>query len=139
MQSTVTQQDINIFSSDPTGAKEQPQGTNYTNGVEVGYTAPGKWWNWFWNKITSFLTNSKADRNSLLAEMQGALSAASMTADPTKDNQLSEAIDIISNDTIEAYDTEEVTEEIEGVEVTHMKNQPYVIGNTLYIPDTELL
>lgn len=139
MQSTVAQQDISIFSTDPTGVKEQPQGSNYIDGVDVGYTAPAKWWNWFWNKLTSFLTNSKADRNSMLAEMQSALSAASMSADPTKDNQLSEAIDIISNDTIEAYDTEEITEEIEGVEVTHMKNQPYVIGFTLYVPDTELL
>ena len=139
MQSTVAQQDINIFSTDPTGAKEQPQGSNYTDGVEVGYTAPGKWWNWFWNIITSFLTHSKADRSSMLTEMQNVLSAASMTTDPAKSNQLSEAVSIVSEDTVEAYDTKEVTEEIGGVEVTHAVNQPHVIGYTLYIPDTELL
>jgi hypothetical protein len=139
MQSTVTQQDINIFSTDPTGVKEQPQGTNYTNGVEVGYTAPAKWWNWFWNKITSFLTHSKADRNSMLAEMQGVLSAASMTADPYKYSQLSEAVNNVVDSVIEDYDNETVAEEIGGVMVTHAKNKPYVVGYTVFYPDTELL
>ena len=139
MQSTVTQQDINIFSTNPTGVKEQPQGTNYTNGVEVGYTAPAKWWNWFWNKITSFLTHSKADRHSMLAEMQSVLSAASMTADPYKYSQLSEAVNNVVDSVIEDYDNETVTEEIGGVMVTHSKNKPYVVGHTVYYPDTELL
>jgi hypothetical protein len=75
----------------------------------------------------------------MLAEMQGVLSAASMTADPYKYSQLSEAVNNVVDSVIEDYDNETVTEEIGGVMVMHKKNQPYVVGHTLYIPDTELL
>ena len=139
MQNAVTQDDIDIFSSDPAGVKEQPPNPYYQDGVEVGYTAPGKWWNWLWNKITSFLSASKADRVSMLTELKNVLASASITPDSAENGQLAEAVDIVCYNETGAYDNREVTEEIGGVSVTHKINQPYVVGHTLYIPDTEML
>lgn len=139
MNVTSTQDDIAIFSSDPTGVKERPGSTYYQNGVDVGYTAPAKWWNWFWNTITSFFTAHKADWNSITTEMANALSGASIVPDSTDEHQLSKAVNQIAYNTSDEYDNEEITETIGGVEVTHKKNQPYVVGFTLYIPETELL
>jgi hypothetical protein len=139
MNTVSTQEDINIFSSDPSGVKERPGNPYYQDGVDVGYTAPAKWWNWLWNKITSILTAHKADWNSMTSEMANTLSAASITPDSSDTHQLSKAVNQIAYDTCDDYDNEEVTETVGGVEVTHKKNQPYVIGHTLYIPDTELL
>lgn len=139
MQPNVTQQDIAIFSSDPSGVKEQPGSPYYADGVEVGYTAPGKWWNWLWNKITSWFTNSKADRTSMLAELTNVLSQEQITPSASDTHQLSVAIDVATKKYCSTYNAEEVTETIGGVSVTHKVNQPYVVGNTLYLPDTELL
>lgn len=139
MNTVSTQEDINIFSSDPAGVKERPGNPYYQDGVDVGYTAPAKWWNWLWNKITSILTAHKADWNSMTSEMANTLSVASITPDSSDTHQLSKAVNQIAYDTCDDYDNEEVTETIGGVEVTHKKNQPYVVGHTLYIPDTELL
>lgn len=139
MQNAVTQDNIDIFSSDSAGVKEQPSNPYYQNGVEVGYTAPGKWWNWLWNKITSFLSASKADRVSMLTELKNVLVSASITPASTENGQLAKAVDTVCYNATEAYDNEEITEVIDGVQVTHKINQPYVEGYTLYIPDTELL
>ena len=43
MQNAATQEDIDIFASDPTGDKEIPGSPYYTDGVDVGYTAPALW------------------------------------------------------------------------------------------------
>ena len=139
MISTLAQEDINIFSSDPTGVKEQPPSPYYADGVEVSYTAPAKWWNWLWNTITTFFTGSKADRQNILTEFLNILSAASITPNSADNHQLSKAVDTVCYDTTQAYDEEEITEIIDGVSVTHKVNQPYVVGHTLYIPETELL
>ena len=139
MINTLSQEDINVFSSNPAGVKERPANGYYANGVDVGYTAPAKWWNWLWNKITTFFAASKADRNALLAEMKNVLTEAGITPDATDNHQLSKAIDTVCYNQDLAYDNETVTEEIGGVMVTHPKNRPYVVGHTVYYPDTELL
>ena len=135
----IAQEDMSVFSSDPAGVKERPGSPYYADGVDVGYTAPAKWWNWLWNHVTAWLTDSKADRTAMRTEMANVLTAASVSPSDSDSHQLSKAVNTVSYNTVEAYDTKEVTEEIGGVEVTHKKNQPYVISHTLYIPDTELL
>ncbi len=128
-----------VFSSDPAGVKEIPGSPYYADGVDVGYTAPAKWWNWLWNHISAWLKDSKADKTNMQSEMLNVLSEASITPSSTEEHQLSKAIDKVCYDTTEDYDEEEITEEIDGVMVTHKVNQPYVVGYTLHIPDTELL
>ena len=139
MISSLTQENIDIFSSDPLGVKEQPPSPNYEDGVDVGYTAPAKWWNWLWNVITTFFTDCKADRQHILGELLSLLSAVSITPSATDNHQLTKAANAVCRNTVEAYDNETVTEIIDGVSVTHKVNQPYVVGFTLYVPDTELL
>ena len=139
MYSTLEQQDIDVFSTDPTGVKEKPDGTHYTDGVDIGYTAPAKWWNWFWNHITSWFGASKTDKTAMLSEELNVLSEASILPNSAYPRQMSTSVNTIASEVCEEYDSKEVTEEIDGVMVTHKANQPYVIGHTLYIPDTELL
>ena len=139
MYDTLEQQDIDVFSSDEAGTKERPDGVHYRNGVDIGYTAPAKWWNWFWNHITAWLGASKTDRNSLILEMKNVLTSVGISTAASFSHQLSEAVDATGHTVCQEYDDEEITEEIGGVMVTHSKNKPYVVGHTLYIPDTELL
>lgn len=139
MYSTLEQQDIDVFSTDPTGVKEKPDGTHYTDGVDIGYTAPAKWWNWFWNHITAWFGASKTDKTAMLSEELNVLSEASILPNSAYPRQISTSVNTIASEVCDEYDSKEITEEIDGVMVTHKVNQPYVIGHTLYIPDTELL
>lgn len=131
MISTLTQEDIDIFSSDPAGAKERPGTPYYAEGVEVGYTAPAKWWNWLWNAITTFFTGSKSDRQNILTELNNTLGAASITTNPLYAHQLTDAINVISYSRADTHDNQTVN----GVKV----NQARVEGYSLILPDTELL
>ena len=135
MDTTLTQEDINIFCTDPTAPKEQPGTTDYSNGVEVRYTAPAKWWNWFWNIVTSWFTHHKADNESILAEEENLLSAADITPDSSDAHQITDSIEVIAGDNSETYDEETTVED----NVEHYVNRPYVSGRTIYLPDTELL
>lgn len=128
-----------VFASDPSSVVEKPGNPYYADGVEVRYTAPAKWWNWLWNHISAWLSDSKADKTSMNTELLNVLSSASIAPSDTDTHQLSKGIDKVAYNRCGAYDDEEVTEEIDGVMVTHKVNQPYVVGYTLYIPDTELL
>lgn len=139
MINTLTQEDINIFSSDPTGVKEQPGSPYYANGVQVSYTAPAKWWNWLWNTITTFFTGSKSDRLNILNELKNVLNTAGISPDSTDNGQLAEAVGDVCLMQDGVYDNRTITEVIDGVSVTHKVNQPYVVGHTMYLPDTELL
>lgn len=117
--------------ADDTSIIAKPASPYYEDGVDVNYTAPAKWWNWLWNHISAWFRDSKSDRTSVFNEAQNVLSAASITPQNTNTHQLSEAIDEICYDTMETYDQKEMN--------GHKVNQPYVLGSTLYLPDTELL
>ena len=120
-----------VFASDPSSVIDKPQNPYYQQGVDVNYTAPAKWWNWFWNHISAWLSSSKTDRTAMTVEMQNVLSAASITPSSSDNHQFSQGIDKVAYNDTGAYNDAE--------EGGHKVNQPYVIGHTLYIPDTELL
>lgn len=139
MQGFVTDTTVDIYSSDPAGVKERPANGYYANGVDVGYTAPAKWWNWLFNKLTNLLGLSFIDVHDINAELSNVLTEASVVPNVDDTHQLSEAINTVCYAQDMAYDDETVTEEIGGVMVAHPKNRPYVVGHTVYYPDTELL
>ena len=119
------------FADDPTAAIEKPGNPYYEDGVDVGYTAPAKWWNWLWNHISAWFAASKTDRSNINTELSNVLSAASIQPSSADAHQVSKGIDTIAYDTCTVYDNAEQN--------GHKINQPYVLGYTLYIPDTELL
>lgn len=135
MNTVLTQEAITVFGSDPSTTKEKPGDTSYADGVEVQYTAPAKWWNWLWNALTSWLTNHKADNQSMITEEANLLSSAGITPDSSNSHQISQSFHDISKDYAEDYD--ELTTEDGGVE--RPVNKPYVSGMTIVLPDTELL
>ena len=128
-----------VYADSDQAVVEKPGNPYYTDGVDVGYTAPAKWWNWLWRHVTTWLKDSKTDREAMRAEMSSTLTAASISASDADNHQLSKAVDTVAFADTGAYDNEEVTEEVGGMTVMHKKNRPYVVGNTLYIPSTELL
>ena len=139
MRGTLEQQALDIYSSDPLGTKEQPPSPNYEDGVDVGYTAPAKWWNWLYNKLCVFFSGCLTDRTDMHTELLNVLSVASVIPDSSKVHQLSDSISSIGAGRCNTYNNKEITEDIGGVSVTHKINQPAVVGYTLNLPDTELL
>ena len=135
MNTVLTQEDIDIFASDPATVKEQPGTTNYSSGVEVQYTAPAKWWNWFWNIITSWFTHHKSDTQVLITEQVNLLSAAGYTPDANKTHQVAESYKAIAFNIAEDHDDETTIDG--GVE--RPVNKPYVSGAVIVLPNTELL
>lgn len=138
MNLTLSQEDIDIYATSDQAPKEIPGSPYYRDGVEVGFKAPAKWFNWMFNKITTLLTELKADKHSINTELGYTISSASITADASNTHQLSKAVDVKSLDVVVGYVEEEVTEEVEGQTVTHLKNRPFVVGSKLFLPDTEL-
>lgn len=135
MDTVLTQEDIDIFGSDPVTIKEQPGTTDYSNGVEVRYTAPGKWWNWFWNIITSWFTHHKSDTQALITEQANLLATAGYSPDANNTHQVAESYSKIAFTHAEDYDEETVVEG--GVE--RPVNKPYVAGAVIVLPASELL
>lgn len=135
MNTVLTQEDIDIFGSDPETIKEKPGTTDYANGVEVQYTAPAKWWNWLWNALTSFLTHHKSDNQSMLTEEVNLLSSAGFTPSSSDGHQITKSFRKLAEDYAEEYDEETI--EVDGVE--RPVNKPYVTGGTIVLPATELL
>lgn len=135
MDTTLIQEDINVFGSDPVTIKEQPGQTDYSNGVEVRYTAPAKWWNWFWNTLTSWCTHHKSDNRSLITEETNLLAEADIVPSAGDDHQLTKSFSTISESYSEEYDFEKTLDG--GVE--RYVNRPYVDGLVIVLPDTELL
>lgn len=135
MVSTLAQEDINVFGSDQQTVKEKPSDTLYADGVEVQYTAPAKWWNWLWNALTSWLTNHKADNQSMITEETNLLTSAGKTPSSSDSHQLSQCFEEITEAYAETYDNETVEE----VGYERYVNKPYVSGAVVVLPDTELL
>ena len=141
MDTVLTQQDIpeqggsRVFASDPATNKERPGSPYYDEGVEVRYTAPEPWWNWFWNLMTSFLKKHKEDNQALITEERNLLTAASITPDSTDTHHIAKSMQTIAENYSEVYDNQTVVEN--GVE--RPVNKPYIQGDTIILPDTELL
>lgn len=134
MVTSFTQEAIGVFATDPAAVKESP-GAEYDNGVKVQYTAPAKWWNWLWNKITAWFNDSLSDKQTLVTEMTNVLTDASIVPDAADNHQLAKSVVNIAYR--HAYDHDEETVEVGGVE--RPVNRPYVSGGLIVLPDTELL
>lgn len=133
MTNVLVQEDIGIFGSDPETLIEKPGDALYASGVEVQYTAPAKWWNWFWNTITSWLNHHKADYQSIITEETNLLTDAGLTPKASDYHQLQKSVKHVAERHAEIYDMALA----EGGE--HYANRPYVSGMTIVLPDTELL
>lgn len=71
---------------------QEPQGTDYTQGVKVGKTIPAKWWNWLFNAVTKRLGQSKTDAQGILSELQNTVTDAGIELDSSDNTQLSQAV-----------------------------------------------
>lgn len=91
MITALTQETITPYASDAQTTQE-PQGTDYTQGVKVGRTVPAKWWNWLFNAGTKRLAQSKNDAQDMLTEMQNVVTDAGIALDGSDSTQLSQAV-----------------------------------------------
>lgn len=100
----LSQEDVTEYASNALTIQE-PQGTDYTQGVKVGKTIPAKWWNWLFNAVTKRLEQSKADAQNMLSELQNTVTDAGIELDSSDSTQLSQAIGAKANIQIADYIT----------------------------------
>lgn len=135
MFTTLTQEAIDEYAGAEGTITEKPGNPYYNDGVEVRYTANGKWWNWLWNAITKWLGAHKKDYQDMITEETNLVTSAGLSPASSNPNLIGQSFHDISAANAEVYDKETVVEE--GVE--RPVNLPYVSGDTIILPDTELL
>jgi hypothetical protein len=72
-----------------------PPSPYYANGVEVGYTAPAKWWNGLFNMLTNRAIQGKKDSTAIITEINNVLSASGITPAKATTNQLLSALTLL--------------------------------------------
>ena len=102
MISQLSQETIIEYASDAQTIQE-PQGADYSRGVQVGKTVPAKWWNWLFNAVTKRASQSKADAQDMLTELQNVVTDAGITLDSTDNDQMVEAIEVKAGDALAQY------------------------------------
>lgn len=84
------------YASDALAEKAKPSDENYAMGVKAGWTAPAPWWNWLFNALTKIAVETRNDVTSLLTELNNALLAAGVQPDSANEQQLADAIEVLS-------------------------------------------
>ena len=95
MLNQLTQDDITEYGTNALTIDE-PRGTDYTQGVQVGKTIPAKWWNWLFRAVTKRAQQAKADSQTILTELKNTVIDAGITPDPTDDTQLAQAANTLA-------------------------------------------
>lgn len=129
------QQDITEYAGAEGTITEKPGSPYYNDGVEVRYTANGKWWNWLWNAITKWLGAHKKDYQDMITEETNLVTSAGLSPASDTPNAIGRSFHDIAEVNAQTYDEATIVED--GVE--HFVNRPYVSGDTIVLPDTELL
>lgn len=113
MQAELQQEDIDIYATE--GSRQKPD--EYAQGVKVGWTAPAKWWNWLWNRLTGMLTQHKSDMEAIHTEAVNILNEVGYNPSSASSHQVSKSINKVA------------IEEVENV-----VEEPYVEGHKVIIP-----
>ena len=90
-----TIENIGEYAVDETVVKEMPTGVKYTSGVQVGWTAPAKWWNALWGAVTKRLGEIFTTVQSIHEEIKNACGG---TLDPSTNTQLKSVFDGVIED-----------------------------------------
>lgn len=98
----LSQETMNQYATDAT-AIDEPLGTNWTQGVQVGRTIPAKWWNWLFSAVTKRINQAKTDTNKILTELKNTVTGAGITIDPTDNTQLAQAVNVEGQNGVVQY------------------------------------
>jgi hypothetical protein len=88
---SLSQEVMTQYASDAQTIQE-PQGTDFSQGVRVGKTVPAKWWNWLFSNVTKRVVQSRSDANDMLAELKNVVTDAGITPSASDNTQLKQAI-----------------------------------------------
>lgn len=91
----LTQEDITEYGTNAITIDE-PRGTDYTQGVQVGRTIPAKWWNWLFQAVTKRAQQAKSDSESMFTELKNTVIDAGITPDPANNTQLAQAANVLA-------------------------------------------
>lgn len=91
MISQLSQETVTEYASDAQTIQE-PQGADYSRGVQVGKTVPAKWWNWLFNAVTKRASQSKTDAQNMLNELKNVVTDAGLTPDASDSTQMAQAV-----------------------------------------------
>lgn len=121
---SLSQEELTQYASDAQTI-QQPQGTDYTQGVKAGRTIPAKWWNWLFSASTKRIVQSRNDANNMLTELKNVITDAGLTPSGSDNTQLTQAIEAKTLTQIDTYveDKKRFMEEwyLAGVEVDGLR------------------
>ena len=98
----LSQEDISEYATSALTIDE-PRGTDYTQGVQVGKTIPAKWWNWLFKAATKRIHQAKDDASNMFAELKNTVTDAGLTPDPTDNTQLAQAASVLAVRGVDTY------------------------------------
>ena len=88
-------QTVKTYATSPTYSQEPPA-DDYASGVAPLDTLPAQWWNWLWNQITLNEGRTVIMLNSIFNEIISVLTAANISPDADKSDQLKSAIALLA-------------------------------------------
>ena len=99
---SLTQEEMTQYASSAQTIQE-PQGADYSRGVQVGRTIPAKWWNWLFSNITKRIVQSRSDADSMLTELKNVVTDEGLTPSSSDNTQLVQAISKKTSAQIDNY------------------------------------
>lgn len=102
MKPTLDEQDISVYATDAQTIQE-PQGSDYSQGVAVGRTVPAKWWNWLFKAATSRLHQVFMDITSIFTELKNLILDAGLTPSGADDTQVIQAVVVKADTQIDQF------------------------------------
>ena len=99
---SLSQEELTQYASDAQTI-QQPQGTDYTQGVKAGRTIPAKWWNWLFSASTKRIAQARSDADNMLTELKNVVTDAGLTPTASDNTQLQQAVAVKTSGQIDEY------------------------------------
>jgi len=109
MNTELSTEDINIYASDAQTI-QQPQGTDYTQGAQVGRSISAKWWNWLYNKATEIIHEIFSDDTAVYSELSNTVVDTGLQLRAEDSTQLSQALHIKARNSVPKFLSEHKAE-----------------------------
>lgn len=99
---SLSQEELTQYASDAQTI-QQPQGTDYSQGVKAGRTIPAKWWNWLFSASTKRIVQARSDADNMLTELKNVVTDAGLTPTASDNTQLGQAVVAKANTQIDNF------------------------------------
>ena len=133
---SLSQEEITQYASDAQTI-QQPQGTDYSQGVKAGRTIPAKWWNWLFSASTKRIVQARSDANNMLTELKNVVTDAGLTPTASDNTQLTQAVEAKADTQIDKF-IEDKRQYLSGWQIEKAPFEP-LTKNVDYIRRADLM